>query len=334
MGGKGWPLEWKRIKRGPAVCSHTAARETRRTSTFYIVETWAENLPEKARFALARGGRSGQSFFIYGEKGTGKTLLVEWMASQLSLPIYYLDLRSKCLNDTTLQVAITAGKLRHCSPVIFHFDEFQSSMRAFMAPNLTATHTQGAPGSEAGVTIQGLQGAIEGLGTPHALFIFTSSQPLPCLEGMSDLGTRQEWRGLMRRLHDPWRIPPIDEQSAARYLDCFLDTYLGTISDITALPERTSKLVEAWAVHEGALPLDMLAKYCHSRLCDAHAAGLVAVEADGVRVLPQHGNSFVGMLFENDVVRDWQGRYAGGGLGEPACKRRRLASDSTGPRDD
>ena len=34
---KDWPSEWKRIKRGPAVCSHTAARETRRTSTFFIV---------------------------------------------------------------------------------------------------------------------------------------------------------------------------------------------------------------------------------------------------------------------------------------------------------
>ena len=95
------------------------------------------------------------------------------------------------------------------------------------------------------------------------------------------------------------------------------------------MPELTSKLVEAWAVHEAAVPLDMLAKYCHSRLCAAHAARLVAVETDGVRVRPQHGDDFVGMLFEDDALRDWPRRYAGGGLGEPACKRRRLASDPT-----
>ena len=251
------------------------------------------------------------------------------MASELSLPIYYLDLRSKCLNGIVLQEAITAGKLRHCPPVIIHFEEFQESIRNFMAQNPSTANTQGTPGSEAGMTIQGLQCAIEGLGTPHALFIFTSSQPLPRLEDMSDLGTQQEWRGLLRRLHDPWSIPPIDEQSAARYIGCFLDTYLGTISDTTALPERISKLVEAWALRDAAVPLDMLAKYCHSRLCAAHAARLVAVETDGVRVRPQHGDDFVGMLFEDSALRGWPRRYTGGGLGEPACKRRRLASDPT-----
>ena len=118
-GGEDWPPEWKRIKRGPAACRHNATREARRKSTFYVVEPWAEDLLEKAKFALAQGGRAGRSFFIYGEKGAGKTLLVEWMASELSLPIYYLDLRSKCLNGTALQEAITAGELRHCPPVIF-----------------------------------------------------------------------------------------------------------------------------------------------------------------------------------------------------------------------
>ena len=72
----------------------------------------------------------------------------------------------------------------------------------------------------------------------------------------------------------------------------------------------------------------MLAKYCHSRLCAAHAARLVAVETDGVRVRPQHGDDFVGMLFEDDALRDWPRRYAGGGHDEPACKRRRLATSS------
>ena len=145
---------------------------------------------------------------------------------------------------------------------------------------------------------------------------------------MTDQGTQQEWRGLLRRLHDPWSIPPIDEQSAARYIGCFLDTYLGTISDTTALPERISKLVEAWALRDAAVPLDMLAKYCHSRLCAAHAARLVAVETDGVRVRPQHGDDFVGMRFEDDALRDWPRRYAGGGLDEPAYKRRRLATSA------
>ena len=146
---------------------------------------------------------------------------------------------------------------------------------------------------------------------------------------MSDLGTQQEWRGLLRRLQDPWSIPPIDEQSAARYIGCFVDTYMGTNADITALQERISKLEEAWAVHEVAVPLDLVAKYCHSRLRGAHASRFVTVETDGVRVLPEHGDDFVRMLFEDGALRDWPRRYAGGGLEEPACKRRRLASDPT-----
>ena len=57
---KDWPSEWKRIKRRPAVCRHTTAREIRQKSTFYIVESWAEDFLEKAKFALAQGGRAGR----------------------------------------------------------------------------------------------------------------------------------------------------------------------------------------------------------------------------------------------------------------------------------
>ena len=54
--GKDWPSEWKRIKRGPAVCRDNVAREARRQSTFYVVESWAEDLLGKAKFALAQNG--------------------------------------------------------------------------------------------------------------------------------------------------------------------------------------------------------------------------------------------------------------------------------------
>ena len=107
---------------------------------------------------------------------------------------------------------------------------------------------------------------------------------------------------------------------------------MGTNVDTTALQERSSKLEEAWAVHEVAVPLDLVAKYCHSRLRDAHAARFVAVETDGVRLQPEHGDVFVGMLFEDGALRGWPRRYAGGGLDEPAWKRQRLVSDPTALR--
>ena len=95
----------------------------------------------------------------------------------------------------------------------------------------------------------------------------------------------------------------IDEQSAARYIGCFVDTYMGTNADITALQERNSKLEKAWAVHAVAVPLDLVAKYCHSRLRDAHAALFVTVETDGVRVQLEHAGVFVRMLFEEGALR-------------------------------
>ena len=107
---------------------------------------------------------------------------------------------------------------------------------------------------------------------------------------------------------------------------------MGTNADITALQERISKLEEAWAVHEVAVTLDLVAKYCHSRLRDAHAARFVTVETDGVRVQPEHGDDIVRMLFEDGPLRDWPRRYAGGGLDEPAWKRQRLGSDPSALR--
>ena len=40
-----------------------------------LLETKQYSLLDKAKFALAQGDRAGRSFFIYGEKGAGKTLL-------------------------------------------------------------------------------------------------------------------------------------------------------------------------------------------------------------------------------------------------------------------
>ena len=117
------------------------------------------------------------------------------------------------------------------------------------------------------------------------------------------------------------------EEDSEPSVGCFLDTYLGTVSDTIALPERISKLVDAWSVRDAAVPLDMLATYCHRRLSAARAASLVVVETDGVRVRPENGDDFVGMLFEHDALWDWPRCYAGGGLDESAGKRRRLAGD-------
>ena len=107
---------------------------------------------------------------------------------------------------------------------------------------------------------------------------------------------------------------------------------MGTNADITALQERISKLVEAWAAHEVVVPLDTLAKYCHSRLRDAHAARFVTVETDGVRVQQEDGDDFVRMLFEDGTLWDWPRRYAGGGLDDLAWKRQRLGGDAAALR--
>ena len=77
------------------------------------------------------------------------------------------------------------------------------------------------------------------------------------------------------------------------------------------------------------MPLDLVAKYCHSRLRDAHARRFVTMGADGVRVQPEDGDDFVRMLLEDGALRGWPRRYAGGGLDEPAWKRQRLGSDPT-----
>ena len=141
---------------------------------------------------------------------------------------------------------------------------------------------------------------------------------------MTDQGTQQEWRGLLRRFHKPWGIPNVQESSAENYILCFVDTYMGAHVDSTALPQCISKFVKAWGVRDVARPQDSLAKYCQSRLRDAHANGFVGVGSDGVRVLPQKEADFVRMLFDDDALRDWPRGYAGGGVDEPACKRQRL----------
>ena len=74
-----------------------------------------------AEFGIKHAGRTRTSMFLHGEKGCGKTLFVEWLASELDLPIYCIDLRADFINDSVLRDSITPNKLRHNLPVLFSY---------------------------------------------------------------------------------------------------------------------------------------------------------------------------------------------------------------------
>ena len=153
-----------------------------------------------AEFAMKHSGRMRTTLFLHGQKGSGKTLFVEWLASDLGLPIYYIDLRASFLDDSVLRDALTPRKLRHNLPVLFHFDEFQSMIETWADLTGLGSTEQSPQPPPTCVTIQGLQSVLEGISTPNnALFVFTGSRDLPKLESLPSRQMRHEWEGVLRR---------------------------------------------------------------------------------------------------------------------------------------
>ena len=72
-----------------------------------------QQMLKHAEFGVKHKGRTRTTLFLHGDKGSGKTLFVEWLASEFVLPIYHIDLRAAFLNDRVLRDAITPRILRH-----------------------------------------------------------------------------------------------------------------------------------------------------------------------------------------------------------------------------
>jgi len=319
-----WPPEWQSVRKESAVrgedeSTSEAGRRSAihntpdmRSTAYYYVQDWAQRMMKHADFAIKHGGRMRTTLFLHGQKGSGKTLFVEWLASELGLPIYYIDLRASFLSDSVLRDALTPRKLRHNLPVIFHFDEFQCMIEAWTDSAKSAPNEQSLQPSPTSVTIQGLQSVLEGISTPNnALFVFTGSRDLPKIDSPSLGANRHEWEGLLRRFPVRGEIPPIGEKAAIAFITHFFAQYLPEDA-ITKHQSRFHEVARAWDLEKGPIPFDMASKYCQHRLRDAFIDGLLVAGESGLHVPRGHVEAFLKQTCESEGLKAWRDSYAGG----------------------
>ena len=304
-----WGPEWHAIRKERAVNRGMSASGS--PSAYYSVQSWATKMLKHAEFAVQHKGRNRTSLFLHGAKGSGKTLFVEWLASELGLPIYYIDLRADFINDSVLRDAITSKKLHHNLPVIFHVDEFQSIMEAWTEHK---DHSTEVPNSTK-ITIQGLQSVLEGIATPnHALFVFTGSCALPSLGEMTNQPLRHEWEGLLRRLPVRETIPLVGEDVVANFYIEYLTPYLPQGADVSGIERKCEDLIDKWDLHRTSVPFDMLTKYAEQQLRTAYVQGILVAEGSGMRMCVHAGKTedFLALFFQAEALSTWSSTYAGG----------------------
>lgn len=318
-----WPPEWQSVRKDTAVRgdveynsemgrrSAIHGTSDMRSTAYYFVQSWAKQMMKHADFAMKHSGRMRTTLFLHGQKGSGKTLFVEWLASDLGVPIYYIDLRASFLDDSVLRDALTPRRLRHDLPVLFHFDEFQSMIETWADSAQSASKEQSLHPPPTRVTIQGLQSVLDGISTPNnALFVFTGSRDLPELESLSP-ALRHEWEGVFRRFPVREMIPPIGRDVAFAFVSHFLAQYL---PEAAIQKSHFDQLENAWDLGKQAIPFDMVSKYCQHQLRDAFIDELLLVDRDGMHVPPECVNPFLECFFDIEHLRSWHDSYAGGKL--------------------
>ena len=318
---KDYRLGWELIRRECCCGSQVTGL------AHYSNQIWSDRIRRQVDFALGHGGRARLTLFLSGPKGSGKTFFVEWLAGELKVPVYYIDLRSPGITDAVLRDAVARNRLKHCPPVLFHLDEFQAPLRQWIsADSLT-------PSADVGrVTIQGLQSMLEGISTPNsAVFIFTSSIALPSLDQVHPLELRHELQGLLRRFQCVVSIPSLDRSTAESFMRGFLSGYV-SLFHMNAMfnASEWTAFSAAWRNWEEqvCVPFDMLSKYAEQAVRDFYVDGVFPQVSTsngsvlvGVPRLVQEFSSadnsqvqisFLRAVLNPAAVRAFANEYAGG----------------------
>jgi len=299
---------WELIRR-ESCCSTRAAG-----LAHYTQQPWAQGVRRQVDFALGCGGHARLALFLSGQKGSGKTIFVEWLAGELQAPIYYIDLRSPAINDAVLRDSMARNRLRHNPPVLFHFDEFQAPLQQWLTGEAMSDRSDGC------VTIEGLQCMLEGIATPNnAVFIFTSSMDLPILEDVPCARLRAELQGLLRRFSSIVRIPPLDPATAEGFMEGFLRGYVCS-HDWGAVRrgQGWKGFAAAWRNWEPevGVPFDMLSKYAERAVRDFVVTGVSGFRAptSGPAQLAPEGEqeALLAAVFNPKKVEAFFEEYAGG----------------------
>ena len=172
----------------------------------------------------------------------------------------------------------------------------------------TAEQTPPSAGriKQSAVTIQGLQCMLEGTSTPNnAIFIFTSSVPLPNKFDHQSHSAESEWRGLLRRLPVQVQIPATSPQERREYCRHFLSGYLKKPWNPSCGEDYTQweAFERAWSSLEIEVPLDMLAKYAQEKTHEAYIQGLMTSAQEDCRVPEGNRMRFLNSFFNPEDVR-------------------------------
>ncbi len=100
-----------------------------------------------------------RGYLLYGAPGTGKTSLVRALASELRLDLY----------------AISLGSVRDDQSLLNLFNEIQPRSALLIEDIDTAVAARQRDSTDEGVSTSGLLNALDGVGTPHGLTVFMTS---------------------------------------------------------------------------------------------------------------------------------------------------------------
>merc|ERR1712151_1291624 len=151
---------------------------------------------------------------------------------------------------------------------------------------------------------------LEGTSTPNnAIFVFTSSRPLPDLASIAPVGSKEqhEWRGLLRRFPVQVHIPTMGPAERKDYCCQFLAAYLAQPWDHSCSKEvaRWAAFEKSWSALKNGVPFDMLAKYAQERTHEAYVQGMMTSPPEGCKVREEFCEQYIESFFDVSHVHRW-----------------------------
>ena len=239
---------------------------------------------------------------VSGPPGVGKSEFIVWLASQLGLSVYRVSLSSSSLSDNLFAQLLSQSSITD-NAVLVQVDEFQETVKRWLAAAVTGECTGGVTPGGFCETIQGATAMRRGV-----VVVSGTSE-------ISSADMQQKLPAVYRRIHCMAELSWLTKNDIRTYFRKFLLQFLPGVSEENWDMWQTRFVsISPWSA-DRHISIDMLQQYLMSRITDANVSGIVqnasgSAASQSFQVPTERQCDFFHLVCDSDKALEFLNAYA------------------------